>query len=102
MHGSSIIFAIRLRFTGSPLQRLSARRIFPAFQQPMQKVATRLIHSCGMVDILDDLAFSEGAAEAGVEALLGGCAVYCDVEMVKGRYYRAEPAFDLAVGLHAQ
>lgn len=51
--------------------------------QTMQKVATRLIHSCGMVDILDDLAFSEGAAEAGAKALLGSCAVYCDVEMVK-------------------
>lgn len=49
----------------------------------MAKVATRLVHSCGMVDILDDLAFSDGAAEAGVEALITGCAVYCDVEMVK-------------------
>lgn len=49
----------------------------------MQKVATRLVHSCGMVDILDDLAFSDGAAEAGLDALKNGCAVYCDVEMVK-------------------
>lgn len=49
----------------------------------MQKVATRLIHSCGMTDILDDLAYSDGAAEAGVAALENGAAVYCDVEMVK-------------------
>jgi precorrin-8X/cobalt-precorrin-8 methylmutase len=49
----------------------------------MGKVATRLIHSCGMVDILNDLAFSENAALAGIVALKSGAAVYCDVEMVK-------------------
>ena len=49
----------------------------------MQKVATRLIHSCGMIDILDDLAYSQDAAQAGVAALQNGAAVYCDVEMVK-------------------
>lgn len=53
------------------------------FSQAMQRVLVRLIHSCGMVDIVDDLAFSEGAAEAGVAALEAGCAVYCDVEMVR-------------------
>ena len=31
----------------------------------MQPVATRLIHSCGMVDLVDDLDFSPGAAESG-------------------------------------
>ncbi|MGB7432723.1 MAG: precorrin-8X methylmutase, partial [Ahrensia sp.] len=49
----------------------------------MAKVATRLIHACGMVDIVDDLAFSDGAAEAGIEALQSGSAIYCDVEMVR-------------------
>ena len=53
------------------------------FSPGMQKVATRLVHSGGLIDILSDLAFSEGAAEAGVAALRKGCAVYCDVEMVK-------------------
>lgn len=49
----------------------------------MQRVAVRLVHSCGMVDVVDDLAFSEGAGEHGVEALKNGCAVFCDVEMVR-------------------
>jgi precorrin-8X/cobalt-precorrin-8 methylmutase len=49
----------------------------------MQKVATRLVHSCGMVDILKDLAFSNNATASGVNALKRGAAVYCDVEMVK-------------------
>jgi len=50
---------------------------------PMRRVATRLIHSCGMIDILEDIAFSDKAAEAGVAALETGCTVFCDVEMVK-------------------
>ena len=54
-----------------------------AFSPAMQRVAVRLIHACGMTDVLDDLAFSEGAAEAGVAALKNNCPVYCDVEMVK-------------------
>ena len=54
-----------------------------AFSEAMQRVAVRLIHACGMTDVLDDLAFSQGAAEAGVAALENNCPVYCDVEMVK-------------------
>ena len=54
-----------------------------AFSPAMQRVAVRLIHACGMTDVLEDLAFSEGAAEAGVAALKNNCPVYCDVEMVK-------------------
>ena len=53
------------------------------FSSEMAKVATRLIHSCGMIDILDDLAFSPNAALAGIAALNSGAVVYCDVEMVK-------------------
>ena len=49
----------------------------------MRGVALRLIHSCGMTDILDDLAFSAGAAEAGRAALAAGKPVLCDVEMVR-------------------
>lgn len=49
----------------------------------MRPVATRLIHSCGMVDVVDDLAFSENAAVAGHDALANGKPVICDVEMVK-------------------
>ena len=54
-----------------------------AYSPAMARVVTRLIHACGMTDIIDDLAFTDGAAEAGVAALQAGCAVYCDVEMVK-------------------
>ena len=46
-------------------------------------VATRLIHSCGMIDIIDDLAFSHTAFEVGMSALLSGASILTDVEMVK-------------------
>lgn len=49
----------------------------------MRPIATRLIHSCGMVDVVDDLAFSPDAATAGQAALQGGKPVLCDVEMVR-------------------
>ncbi len=53
------------------------------YSAAMQRVVTRLVHSCGMTNIVEDLDFSERAAEAGVVALQNDCAVYCDVEMVK-------------------
>lgn len=49
----------------------------------MRPVATRLIHSCGMIDVIDDLEFSEHAIKIGRAALLSGCPIYTDVEMVK-------------------
>jgi precorrin-8X/cobalt-precorrin-8 methylmutase len=46
-------------------------------------VAERMIHACGMVDLVDDLVFSHDAAEAGRAALLTGAPVFCDAEMVR-------------------
>ncbi len=49
----------------------------------MRDIAIRLIHSCGMVDIVDDLAFSQDCVQAGAAALSEGSAIICDVEMVR-------------------
>lgn len=54
-----------------------------SFPSQMHDVAIRLIHACGMVDILGDLAFSDGATEAGMTALEDGGTIICDVEMVR-------------------
>ncbi len=48
----------------------------------MEAVAIRLIHACGMVEVADRLAFSEGAYQAGRVALEAGAPVLCDCEMV--------------------
>lgn len=52
------------------------------FAPDMQPLVTRLIHSCGMVEVADRLAFSPGAAVAGRAALAAGAPVLCDCEMV--------------------
>ncbi|MEM1040144.1 MAG: precorrin-8X methylmutase [Pseudomonadota bacterium] len=62
---------------------VSQEAALDALPAAMRPVAMRLIHSCGMVDVLDDLAFSLGAAQTGVAALQSGAAVFCDVEMVR-------------------
>ncbi len=45
-------------------------------------VAARLIHACGMTDIVADLAFSADVAARGRAALAAGAPVLCDARMV--------------------
>jgi precorrin-8X/cobalt-precorrin-8 methylmutase len=52
------------------------------FSPEEERVAVRIIHACGMVEIVDDLAFSAGAAEAGRAALADGAPIICDSQMV--------------------
>jgi precorrin-8X/cobalt-precorrin-8 methylmutase len=46
------------------------------------RVAVRIIHACGMVEIAGDLQFSPDFAEAARAALLAGKPVLCDAKMV--------------------
>ncbi len=52
------------------------------FAPAMQPLITRLIHACGMVEVADRLAFSQGAPEVGHKALQDGAPILCDCEMV--------------------
>ncbi|WP_274532614.1 MULTISPECIES: precorrin-8X methylmutase [unclassified Aureimonas] len=45
-------------------------------------LAIRLVHACGMPDLLGDLEVSTGAVEAGRAALAAGRPILCDAEMV--------------------
>lgn len=45
-------------------------------------VAIRLIHTCGMTDIVTDIAASNGAVAAGRAAMLAGKPILCDSQMV--------------------
>jgi precorrin-8X/cobalt-precorrin-8 methylmutase len=49
----------------------------------MAPVAVRMVHACGMADVIGLLAYSAGAASAGRRALERGAAVICDGEMTK-------------------
>lgn len=46
------------------------------------RVAVRVIHACGMVDIVSDLQFSPGFTRAARAALLAGKPILCDAKMV--------------------
>ncbi|MEU0129801.1 MULTISPECIES: precorrin-8X methylmutase [unclassified Streptomyces] len=48
----------------------------------VSQVAVRMIHACGMVDLVRDLAFSPNAVADARAALRSGAPVLCDVAMV--------------------
>lgn len=55
----------------------------------LDKLAVRVIHACGMVDVVDALRFSEGAGTAGRAALAQGAPILCDAGMVAQGITRA-------------
>jgi precorrin-8X/cobalt-precorrin-8 methylmutase len=48
----------------------------------LEPVAVRLIHACGMTDIVKDLAYSADAVTTGSRALSAGAPILCDAQMV--------------------
>jgi precorrin-8X/cobalt-precorrin-8 methylmutase len=48
----------------------------------LERVAVRMIHACGMTDLVGDLAWSPGFAERAEGALRAGAPVLCDSSMV--------------------
>ncbi|MGU3577209.1 precorrin-8X methylmutase [Brucellaceae bacterium C25G] len=48
----------------------------------MEKLAVRVAHASGMVDVIDDLVFSDGAGQSGRDALLRGAPIITDARMV--------------------
>jgi precorrin-8X/cobalt-precorrin-8 methylmutase len=48
----------------------------------LERVAVRMVHACGMPDLVDDLAWSADFATAATAALVGGAPVLCDAAMV--------------------
>ncbi|MEN0015982.1 MAG: precorrin-8X methylmutase, partial [Solirubrobacteraceae bacterium] len=48
----------------------------------LSRTIVRMIHSCGMVDLVDDVVASEGFGPAAEAALQAGAPIFCDVNMV--------------------
>ncbi len=59
------------------------------FDAAEERIAVRVIHACGMVEIASDLYFSTGAAQAGIAALAAGAPIFCDANMVAHGVTRA-------------
>jgi precorrin-8X/cobalt-precorrin-8 methylmutase len=55
----------------------------------LSRVVVRMIHACGMTDLPQYVAASDGAAEIGIQALLAGAPVLCDANMVAKGVTRA-------------
>ena len=46
-------------------------------------IATRIIHSCGMIEIVDDIVITENFAAVAQQALANGKPIFVDAEMVR-------------------
>ncbi|MEU2432542.1 precorrin-8X methylmutase [Streptomyces sp. NPDC007861] len=53
-----------------------------ALPADVSRVAVRMIHACGMVDLVRDLAYSPGVVARARAALRAGAPVLCDAQMV--------------------
>ncbi|WP_436497688.1 precorrin-8X methylmutase [Actinokineospora sp. HUAS TT18] len=53
-----------------------------ALPADVARVAVRMIHACGMVDLVEDIAYSPDVVAAAREALLAGAPILCDAHMV--------------------
>jgi precorrin-8X/cobalt-precorrin-8 methylmutase len=60
-----------------------------AIPADLEKLAVRVIHACGMVDVVQDLRFSAGAGAIGRAALAAGAPILCDARMVAEGITRA-------------
>ena len=54
-----------------------------------ERVAVRMIHACGQVEIAGDIAFSEGFCERASVAMRAGAPLLCDSKMVANGVTRA-------------
>ena len=61
---------------------IRAEADFSGLPEDLEVVAVRLIHACGMTDIVQDLAYSEDVVKIGREALQKGGNILCDAQMV--------------------
>lgn len=48
----------------------------------LQPLALRIVHACGDPGVVAQLAWSDGAGDAGRDALASGAAIFCDTRMV--------------------
>jgi precorrin-8X/cobalt-precorrin-8 methylmutase len=52
------------------------------FPEDVARVAVRMIHACGMTDLVTDIDYSDGVVKSARAALLNGAPILCDANMV--------------------
>ena len=68
--------------TRRSFQIIEAEAGLARLPKDIRPIAVRIVHACGMTDVVDDLVFSEDAGEAGRKAIRDGAPILCDVRMV--------------------
>ncbi|HEV2770543.1 MAG TPA: precorrin-8X methylmutase [Solirubrobacteraceae bacterium] len=64
----------------------------------LERAVVRMIHACGMVDLTEDVAASQGFTAAASDALTAGAPILCDTAMVASGITRARlPAHNTVV-----
>ena len=69
--------------------RAEAEAELERFDPILERVAVRMIHACGMVDLAGDIAASDGFGAAAEAALAAGAPILCDTQMVASGITRA-------------
>ena len=87
---------------GDEIYRRSFRTIraetdLSAVPEDLRSVAVRMVHACGMVDLVQDLAFSDDVVPAARQALERGAPILADAMMVAHGVTRARLPADNAV-----
>jgi precorrin-8X/cobalt-precorrin-8 methylmutase len=67
------------------------------FEAGDERVAVRIIHASGMVEVADDIVFTPGFSAAASAALRAGAPIFCDAQMVAHGITRARLPADNAV-----
>jgi precorrin-8X/cobalt-precorrin-8 methylmutase len=62
---------------------IRAEADFSRIPKAAEGIATRIIHACGMVEVVDDLVFSEDFVLRAQTALQAGAPIFVDAEMVR-------------------
>ena len=62
---------------------IRAETDFSKLPKNAHAIATRIIHSCGMPEIIDDLVISENFAATAIQTLTQGKPIFVDAEMVR-------------------
>jgi precorrin-8X/cobalt-precorrin-8 methylmutase len=68
---------------------IRAEAVLDDLPADVARVAVRMIHSCGMTDLVADLTWSQGVVAAAREALLAGAPILCDARMIASGITRA-------------
>jgi precorrin-8X/cobalt-precorrin-8 methylmutase len=64
-------------------EMIRAEADFASIPENARHIATRVVHACGMVEIVDDLIITDDFTSAAMKALQAGATIFVDAEMVR-------------------